>query len=124
VPVRQVARRHERAAHHRVVAGGFRILRNPVDTEGRAPPKLLSADIVDELRARVDAGDFDLVARPAPGKTPRRIDIKAGDQVRAAGAVGELVRLDENGRAELLQQWLGSERRVTVDARHLELAAG
>ena len=105
--------------------GVTRILRYPPDATGHAAPKLLAGEIVEEIRRRCDAGDFDQVGPGAAGKTPMRRDIKAGDQVRTvAGAVAELQGLDDSGRAILLMTWFGHERITRVeDARALELAA-
>jgi hypothetical protein len=61
----------------RVVAGGCRIRRYPVDTEGRTPPKLLSVELVDELRARIDAGEFDRIGRLAPLKAKESARMEA-----------------------------------------------
>jgi hypothetical protein len=55
----------------RLAAGESRILRYSLDADGQARPKLLSPDRVDELRTRVDAGDFDEIGRRASGKAAR-----------------------------------------------------
>jgi transcription antitermination factor NusG len=106
-----------------VTPGVVRILRHP---DEEAEPQLISDGIIDELRERVEAGDFDQVPRPGLGKPARRIDIKSGDRVRTVqGAVGELIDLDDGGRAQVLQRWFNADRIVQVqDARDLLIAVG
>lgn len=105
--------------------GVARLLRYPQDDTGYAAPKLLGAEVVDEIRRRCDAGEFDQVEPATPGKLPIRRDLKAGDQVRTvAGAVAELRDLDDSGRAMLLMTWFNQRMPTRVaDARGLELAA-
>jgi hypothetical protein len=110
-----------------VAAGVAQILRNAPDAAGVGRPKLVSAAIVEELRHRVDAGHFDTVGSAAPGKPLTRRDLQPGDQVRttAHGVIGQLLELTDAGGAQLLAEWFGELRRVTVgDAGELELAAG
>ena len=109
-----------------VTPGVVRILCHPADANGYEAPKILRDAIIDELRTRVEAGDFDQVPRPALAKPTRRLDIKRGDQVRTVqGVVGELIDLDDCGRAQVLQRWFNAERLVRVaDARDLRIAVG
>jgi len=100
------------------MAGVVKVLRRESGT-----PRLLPVEIVDEIRARVDSGEFDEIAPGPAGKPGKRLDIAAGDRVRTArGAIGELLHLDEAGRAVLLMTWLGADRVTRVnDASELEL---
>ena len=52
-------------------AGG-RLLRYPLDAAGQALPKLLSLETVADLRARVDAGEFDMGPRKKSARPLQR----------------------------------------------------
>jgi hypothetical protein len=108
-----------------VTPGVARLLRYLQDADGYAAPKLLDAAIVDEIRCRCAAGEFDQVGPVAPAKPPMRRDIVPGDRVHTvAGAVGELHALDASGRAMLMMTWFNRQMPTRVkDARALELTA-
>ncbi len=87
-----------------LIAGIAKLLRKP-PIDGVASPALLDDAVVAQIRQHCIGGKFDELAA-APERPPRR-DLAPGDLVRVnagdlAGMIGELVMLDQAGRARLL----------------------
>ena len=78
-----------------------------------APATLVRAEVLEAIRLNVDRGRFDT--------TGKRTDIKAGDPVGIDSGdyerlIGELLDLDEKGRAHVLLEFLGRPVRAEVSA--------
>jgi hypothetical protein len=102
-----------------IAVGVVKLLRHPAVGGLFGTPKLIDAEVIEEIRLAEQRGDFDQVRGAAPRL--RRTDLAPGDQVSTAQGVGaELVGLDDAGRAQVMQTWFNAPRLVTVsDAREL-----
>ena len=92
----------------------------PPDEYSLGEPKRIRSRIVAQLRALCDAGLWEAEdGTLRPGKAER---ISPGSTVRTpTGLVGQVLRLDDRGRADLLARILGSEHVIRgVEADTLE----
>lgn len=92
-----------------------------------SPPALIDGEVVELIRASVDAGDFDDVPPPRVIRHDLKQMLDAGERptVRVNGhdIVGELLGLDDRGRASVLLTLLGRELVTTTDAGPLRVVA-
>ena len=104
--------------------GVSRLLRNASTEEAWGKPKIIRARFIVQLqewvgKELVERDDGRIVCKAEPFKI--RDDIKRGDRVRTpTGIVGELLSLDDRGRADLLSEMLGGVTLRGVDAASLE----
>ena len=101
--------------------GVKRVLRQRMDDDGRARPRIIRASIVEGIR--IAAIEKDETPRTARDDLRKLMD--AGHIVRVRhplGFVAVLTSLEDNGRARFFAQWLGVDREGTFeDTSTLEL---
>lgn len=104
-------------------AGIKRLLRRPLDEDGRARPRFIRASQVEAVRLAAQMCD----ETPKPGREDLRKLIASGEPVRVRhplGFVATLISLDDRGRARYFAQWFGVDRYGSLDdVSELEVVA-
>lgn len=99
-----------------------RVIMSISENEYDEKPIILRNDVIAELKRRQDAGEWDEVTDIAAIRA--RFD--AGEDLTVSmphlGIIGHLSSLDENGRARVLSQMLGSAT-LTVEATKLKIVS-
>lgn len=104
-------------------AGIKRLLRRPLDEDGRARPRFIRASQVEGVRLAASLCD----ETPKPVRQDLRDMLKSGAPVRVRhplGFVATLISLDERGRARYFAQLFGGDVHGSLDdAGELEIVA-